>query len=219
MITIRSARSAAIPLVVATAACSGAIGESVKRVEVPAGTELSVRLDETLDTRSTRVGTRFSTTVLEPVASAEATSDGLVPIPEGAKAMGEVTAVQQDPPVLKVVFNEIEVRGNRYPADLTLISAPVTQHSEMKDEGAKIGGGAAAGALIGGVVGGDVKGVVLGAAAGAAAGTAVALATKEDYAHLVAGTRMSVRLEEPLELPVTVDSSSEEGDSSESANY
>ncbi len=143
-------------------------------------------------------------------------SRNTVLLPEGAKINGEVTAVQQDPPVIKVLLDEIEVRGERYPADLTLVSAQVTQHSEMKDEAAKIAGGAAAGGLIGGVVGGDVEGALVGAAVGAAAGTGIALVTKRDYAHLVAGTKMRVRLEEPLELPVAVGPASEKDEGSNS---
>ena len=55
----------------------------------------------------------------------------------------------------------------------------------------------------GGVVGGDVKGAAIGAAAGAAAGTGVALATKDHWAALPAGSRVSVQLEESLSVPVS----------------
>ena len=77
----------------------------------------------------------------------------------------------------------------------------MVRRSEMKDEAAKIGGGAAAGAVLGGAIGGDVKSAAIGAAAGAAAGTGVAMASKEKWAVLPAGSRLVLRLEEPLLLP------------------
>lgn len=187
-------------LIFATAACGGAIGGTVEYASVAVGTDVRVRLDQTLDTRNTSVGARFSATVVEPVTSAE--SKAMVVIPAGAKVYGEVTAIQEDPPAIKVLFDEIEVGGDKYPADLTVISAQAEQHSEMTDEAAKIGGGAAGGAILGAVIGGDAKGAIIGAAAGAAAGTGVALATKDHYAHLVAGTSMRLRLESLVKLPI-----------------
>ncbi len=72
----------------------------------------------------------------------------------------------------------------------------------MKDEVAKIGGGAGAGAVLGGVIGGDAKSAAIGAAAGAAAGTGLALATKEKWAVLPAASELSVVLERSLRLPL-----------------
>ena len=163
--------------------------------EVAAGTSLAIRLDQPVSTRSTSVGSAISGSTIEPVVY-----EGEVLIPAGSPVRGVVTAISKDPPLLSASFTEIEVGGEPYTLDASLSGARMNVRSEMKDEAAKIGGGAAAGALLGGVIGGDVKGAAIGAAAGAAAGTGVALATKESWAFLPAGSQVAVRLDRSLRL-------------------
>ena len=163
--------------------------------EVAAGTSLAIRLDQPVSTRSTSVGSAISGSTIEPVVY-----EGEVLIPAGSPVRGVVTAISKDPPFLSASFTEIEVGGEPHTLDASLSGARMNVRSEMKDEAAKIGGGAAAGALLGGVIGGDVKGAAIGAAAGAAAGTGVALATKESWAFLPVGSQVAVRLDRSLRL-------------------
>ncbi len=163
--------------------------------EVAAGTSLVIRLDQPVSTRSTSVGSAISGSTIEPVVY-----DGEVLIPAGSPVRGVVTAISKDPPLLSASFTEIEVGGEPHALDASVSGARMNVRSEMKDEAAKIGGGAAAGAVLGGVIGGNVKGAAIGAAAGAAAGTGVALATKESWAFLPAGSQVAVRLEGSLRL-------------------
>ncbi len=163
--------------------------------EVAAGTSLVIRLDQPVSTRSTSVGNAISGSTIEPVVY-----DGEVLIPAGSPVRGVVTAISKDPPLLSASFTEIEVGGEPHALDASLSGARMNVRSEMKDEAAKIGGGAAAGAVLGGVIGGNVKGAVIGAAAGAAAGTGVALATKESWAFLPAGSQVAVRLDGSLRV-------------------
>ena len=163
--------------------------------EVAAGTSLVLRLDQPVSTRSTGVGSAISGSTIEPVVY-----DGEVLIPAGSPVRGVVTAISKDPPLLSASFTEIEVGGEPHALDASLSGARMNVRSEMKDEAAKIGGGAAAGAVLGGVIGGNVKGAAIGAAAGAAAGTGVALATKESWAFLPAGSQVAVRLDGSLRL-------------------
>lgn len=164
-------------------------------IEIPSGSSLEVRLDETLSTRFTRVGARISGSVSEPVVS-----DGVLLVPEGAKVEGVVTSITSQPPAVSAEFDALHVDGTVYSIRGVVTDQAMVRRSEMKDEAAKIGGGAAAGAVLGGVIGGDVKGAAIGAAAGAAAGTGVAMATKEKWAVLPAGSRLALRLEESLRL-------------------
>lgn len=165
--------------------------------EVAAGTSLAIRLHQPVSTRSTSVGSAISGSTIEPVVYG-----GEVLIPAGSPVRGVVTAISKDPPLLSASFTEIEVGGETHALDASLSGTRMNVRSEMKDEAAKIGGGAAAGAVLGGVIGGDVKGAVIGAAAGAAAGTGVALATKESWAFLPAGSHVAVHLEGSLRLPL-----------------
>lgn len=164
---------------------------------VAAGTRISLALDEELSTNTSQKGDIFSTTVTRAVVEGNR-----VLIPEGAIVRGTVTAIQEHdgdrPPLVKVDFTTIEVRGHSVPLTATLTSATTETSKEMKDEGKKIGGGAAAGAIVGGLIGGNVKGAVIGAAVGAAAGTVVTMVTREDHAVLPAGTAMEIRVDESL---------------------
>ncbi|MGH7540003.1 MAG: hypothetical protein ACRELC_03285 [Gemmatimonadota bacterium] len=196
---MRTLRSLVAPLVAAGGvwACGGLGAGEPDTAEVPAGTSLVIRLDQAVSTRSTRVGQAISGTLTAPIVH-----EGVEVVPAGASVRGSVTAISEEPPALSARFDALESGGQVFPLAGEVRGASMVAHSEMKDEGAKIGGGAAAGAVIGGIVGGDVKGAAIGAAAGAAAGTGVALATKDRWAALSAGALLTVQLEASLEVPV-----------------
>lgn len=166
---------------------------------VAAGTALSATLDRELSTKTTRVGDGFTATVSSSVVDGRT-----VLVPEGAMLRGTVTGVQKKSgdrqAAITVAFDALEIEGREYPLEATLTGVSARTEREMKDEGKKIGGGAAAGGLLGALIGGDVKGAVIGAAAGAAAGTAITLATREEHAVLPAGSAMTVRLDRSLEV-------------------
>ena len=185
-------------LVWVAAACGGLGASEEKFAEIPSGSSLSARLADGVNTNVTRPGQALSAVVSEPIVVG-----GVAVIPADAVVSGTVMAISEKPPSMTIEWTQVETAGGT----LVLTARPtivrLAEHSEMKNEAAKIGGGAAAGAVVGGVVGGNVKGAAIGAAAGAAAGTGVALATKERYAYLPAGSRVSVQLAESLSVPVS----------------
>lgn len=168
-----------------------------------AGTELTVQLDQELNTKDTKQGDGFTATVTTPVVAGDR-----IAVPAGARVHGVVTAVQgpegDQPAVLKMDFTQIEVRGELHPLRAVVAESTPEQKSTGSTAGdvAKVGGGAVAGAILGRVIGGDKKGTLIGAAVGAAAGTAVMLATKGSYGALPAGTELRLRLEEPVQVTV-----------------
>jgi hypothetical protein len=184
-----------LPMLAFIWACGPLDAEEGEFAEIPSGTSLEIQLDETLSTRTTRVGSPISGSVSQPVIY-----DGVVVIPEGSRVGGVVTSISREPPVVSAELDALRVDGTLYSIRGVLTEAAMVRRSEMKDEAVKIGGGAAAGAVLGGAIGGDVKSAAIGAAAGAAAGTGVALATKERWAILPAGSRLAMRMEEPLRL-------------------
>ncbi len=192
----RQLRSIGLLTLIATG-CSSLSANEDKFAEVPSGTSLEVLLDKGVNTQVTRPGQPLTASVAAPVMVS-----GEVVIAAGSSVSGTITAISQKPPSMTVEFSEIETSAGTVPLEATPTIVRLAERSEMKDEGAKIGGGAAAGAVIGGVVGGNVKSAVIGAAAGAAAGTGVALATKERYAYLPAGTKLNVLLDESLHVPL-----------------
>lgn len=201
---MRTRNVAWTPMLFFLAAACG-VATAGERAEVPAGTSLTVRLDQTLNSERHGSGSAFSATVTDPV-----TQEGEIVIPSGSTVRGEILEFSENPPRLRVAFKEIEVRGETHLLEAELASVTPRRHSEMTDEGAKIGGGAAAGALLGGVIGGDAKGALIGAAAGAAAGTGVALATKESHAYLPAGSLFRLELGESLEVSLEEPEATEE---------
>lgn len=203
----RLAKSAlALGLVALPAAACGALEADDSRLEaqkeerfaeLAAGTSLSIELSASVSTRTAAVGSPVSGLTVRPIVY-----EGVSVIPMGSEVNGTITGLSVDPPRLSASFTEVVIHGTARPIRGTVSNAPMVARSEMKDEVAKIGGGAGAGAVLGGVIGGDAKSAAIGAAAGAAAGTGVALATKERWAVLPGGTELGVVLERSLRLPL-----------------
>lgn len=166
---------------------------------VPAGAQVWATLLDSIDSETAEAGDRFSAEVKSPL-----TDGATVLVPSGSRLLGRLTEVRptqgSDAAVIVVDFESVQVRGESLPIAATVTDVQVESRSELKDEGKKIGIGAAAGAVIGAVVGRDVKWTVIGAAGGAAAGTAIALGTQAEYAVLPAGSEVTLRLDEPLEV-------------------
>lgn len=182
-------------------ACASAdADQGASFADLPAGLTLEVGLAETISTKSHGAGSPVQVVVQKSVSSGESEV-----IPAGSRLSGAVREISRDPPKVSVEFVEITIGEFVYPLSAEAADVGMFPHSEMKDEAAKIGGGAAAGAVLGGVIGGDVKGAAIGAAAGAAAGTGVALATKDRWASLPEGSRFTVRLVESTRLPLHPD--------------
>lgn len=137
-----------------------------RRVSIPSGTEVQVRLNSQLNTGETTAGQTFTGTVAEPVMAGSRTV-----LARGATVHGRVVEV-------------VSSGRLKRPASITLeLTSPVgTQplridgKSHLLRNVALIGGGAGAGAVVGGLVGGK-KGAAVGAAVGAGAGTATAYLT------------------------------------------
>ena len=206
---MRNARGLGALLVASVAAC-GPLDAGQGRLEdvdrfdenwvaqLAAGTSFEIRLADDVSTRSATVGSPIVGVTVRPVTYA-----GVSVVPAGSMVTGTVTSISKDPPRLSASFEEVTIGESPHAIHGAVYDAPLIVRSEMKDEAAKIGGGAGAGALLGGVIGGDVKSAAIGAAAGAAAGTGVALATKSKWAVLPAGSLLTVVLEHPLRVEVS----------------
>lgn len=185
----------------AMAACG--VGVAADRAEVPDGTAVKVRLNQTLHSDQHGTGSGFTASVTDAVYGEE----GETLIPAGSVVQGKILTFQEDPPRLQLEFTEIDVRGETQELQASLVEFEPTRKSEMKDEGKKIGGGATAGAIVGGLAGGDIEDAAVGAVAGAAAGTGVALLTKDSYAFIPAGSVVEFELRHSL--PVALEDESE----------
>lgn len=166
-------------------------------VTIPAGTVVTVRLGETLSSKTSQAGQDFSATVAEPV-----TIDGRTVIDKGAAAHGTVVEAKamghfKGGALLEIRLNSIAINGK----EQNVQTAAVTQAVKGKGKRSAgfIGGGAGAGALIGALAGGG-KGAAIGAAAGAGAGTAGAAFTGNKEIVLAAERAITFKLTQPIEV-------------------
>ena len=177
------------------------------------GSKMRVRLDDTLNSKTAKVGDTFMATIVDPVYA----EGGAEVIPAGSKIIGKVTAAaaaqrQGKPGTIDVSFISVKLPTGAAQAvngSLTDLDAGKTaSDNEGTVSGDKlekrhiifIGGGAAGGALLGAILGGG-KATGVGAIAGAGAGVAADLFLKGPEAQVKPGTEFGVILNQAVSLP------------------
>jgi len=166
-----------------------------QKVTVPAGTQISVRLNDEVDSEKAQVGDVFHGSISAPVTIGEETA-----IPTTADVEGRVVDVKSagrfaGQSVLTLELTKLTMNGKTY----TLQTSQWTKsgNGRGKSTAAKVGGGAAVGAVLGGIFGGG-KGAAIGAAAGAGAGTGVSAATKGQQIILRPEAVIGFQLQGPI---------------------
>jgi hypothetical protein len=195
--------SAMVLTATATAAttATAARAEDVRAVTLPAGTVLTLRLDSTVASNSSRVEDGVQAHLRRPV-----TSRGLTVLPADAPVDGVVTQAKQSGRVkgralVAFRFHSLRAYGEQYRVATSSVvrQAPGTKGRDA----AEIALPAAGGAIIGALAGGG-KGAAIGAAAGGGAGTGLVLATRGKEVRLGRGALVTVRLTQPLTVHVPV---------------
>ena len=173
--------------------------ETAGSVTVPAGTRLSVRTIDAIDSAKNHVGDRFEASLEEPV-----TIDGRVVVPNGAsvygrleeaKASGTFTGRSQ----LRLALTEIVINGQTVP----LVSGEyeVSGKSRGASTAKRTVGGAAVGSIIGAIAGGG-KGAAIGAGAGGALGAGSEIITKGDQVKVPSETLLDFTVQQNVSVPV-----------------
>jgi hypothetical protein len=163
-------------------------------VEVPVGTELDVRLIDTLNSGTAKVEDRFQATTLNDL-----TIDGRVAIPAGSSLRGVVTDVQPGTRTnrtarMTISFDQVTINGRAHPIRATVTEA--IEGTGIRGELGRTGVGAAAGAIIGGILGGG-KGAILGGVIG---GGGTIAATEGKEVDIPQGTTLRLRFDSPLTI-------------------
>lgn len=164
---------------------------------IPSGTVLTVRLGQTLSSKTTQAGTVFTATMANPI-----TVDGNVLIPQGAQTQGVVRQSQKagkfkGGAALSVELTSIVVNGHTYNIQTQSVDQSIA--GKGKRTAGVVAGGTGAGAAIGALAGGG-KGAAIGALVGAAAGTAGAGATGTNDITMPVESAASFQLAQPLTL-------------------
>ena len=166
-----------------------------QKITVPSGTQLSVRLNDEVDSEKAQVGDVFHGSISAPVTVGEETV-----IPTSADVEGRVVEVKSagrfaGQSVLTLELTKLTMSGKTY--SLQTSQWTKSGNGRGKSTAAKVGGGAAVGAVLGGIFGGG-KGAAIGAAAGAGAGTGVSAATKGQQIILKPEAVIAFQLQGPI---------------------
>ena len=166
-----------------------------QKITVPAGTQLSIRLNDEVDSEKAQVGDVFHGSISSPVSIDDQTA-----IPTTADVEGRVVDVKSagrfaGQSVLTLELTKLTMNGKSY--SLQTSQWTKSGSGRGKSTAAKVGGGAAVGAVLGGIFGGG-KGAAIGAAAGAGAGTGVSAATKGQQIILRPEAVIAFQLQGPV---------------------
>ncbi len=167
-------------------------------VTLQPGTNLVIRLGETLSTDHNYTGDTFRATLESPIIM-----DGFIIADKGSKVLGRIVNAQKPGHIggaadLNLILTEINTTdGQRVRVETT--SYDKRGSASTGEDTAKIAGGAALGAIIGGIAGGG-RGAAIGAGAGGVAGTGAVLVAGGKPAVLPTETRLSFRLASPVTI-------------------
>ena len=166
---------------------------------VPAGTEIVVRTNDTVDTKHPSDSRIYTAVVDRDVRD----RSGRVVIPRGANA--ELIARDTDENEIVLDLESVDVNGQRYSVDTAsqVITGDTADGKEgvgaNERTGKYVGGGAIIGSIIGAIAGGG-KGAAIGAATGAGAGAATQTVTRGSSVRLPSESLLTFRLDRPLRV-------------------
>ena len=159
---------------------------------LPSGTDVVIRLDQTVSSRSARPEDRVTATVAEPVRL-----DGRIVIPVGAEVSGVVRSVDSADRLsrggkLELAFDTVRVDNQRLEMRTRIME--VKEGVDKSEAQKKAGLGAIIGGVLGGIMDGR-SGAIVGAILGAGGGVA---ASKGEDVVLPEGTLMTLRLDDAM---------------------
>jgi hypothetical protein len=166
-------------------------------VELPAGTNLVVRMIDGVDSEVNRVGQTFAASMDQPV-----TLGGETIIPRGADVVVKLVDAKESGKLTgraELTLDLMSVKVNGKVVDINTQS--VSRESDSRGQRtAKVAGGTAAvGAIIGAIAGGG-KGAVIGGGAGAAAGAGAEEVTKGQRVKVPSETRLTFVLDTAISI-------------------
>jgi hypothetical protein len=179
----------------------GSIGvvDAARRVTIPEGTVLRVRLDTTVASDTSRVEDEVHGRLVNPIVINDRTI-----VPAGSRVAGTVVNADRSDRVkgraaLALRFNELTLNGDSERHRIRTSTWSRRAEATKGEDAVKIAAPAVGGAVIGALAGGK-KGAAIGGAVGGGAGTAVVLSTRGKEVRLGRGSVLIVRLTSPLTI-------------------
>lgn len=175
--------------------------ESTRTFELARGSEVSVRTNEAIDSKTAAEGQTFGAQVTREVRDA----NGVVVIPRGANARVVIKSASQGGRIkgrsdLVLDLQSVTIAGQRYALDTVDVTKQGKQGVGANRRTAEYtGGGAAVGAVIGAIAGGG-KGAAIGAGAGAGAGALTQILTKGKSIKVPAESVLTFQLDRALKV-------------------
>jgi hypothetical protein len=195
-------------------ASAAVVGPVVATYTLPRNQYFRLRMNQTLNSGTSRVGDRFHSTVVTPVYAG-----GVEVVPAGSIVEGRVTSVSPARTrgrqgQIGMQFDSVVLPdGTTYQLDGALTELQdsragkvdaeneVSGNSSDKRNVAYVGGGTAGGAVLGGAIGGG-KGAGIGAIIGAGAGVAGVMLSKGNEAELRSGAEIGMVTTRPIVFSV-----------------
>jgi hypothetical protein len=167
-------------------------------VNIPAGSELAIRINQSINVKHTAPGTQFDGEVVDAWVDA----NGRVILPKGTPVGGVVDESHRrghfkGRSVLELRLTSLTLNGQQYP--LNTRDLRETKKGKGRRSAGLIGGGAGLGMLIGGVASGGT-GLLIGGLAGGGAGTAAAGLTGNRDLDIPAESIVHFKLADDLRL-------------------
>jgi hypothetical protein len=166
-----------------------------QKVTVEQGTQMTIRLIDSIDSEKNQVGDTFHATLNAPLSA-----EGSEAIPAGTGVTGHVVDVKsagkfKGQSLVVLQLDSITANGKSY----TLQTDQYRKEgsSRGKNTAEKVGGGAIIGGIIGAIAGGG-KGAAIGSAAGAGVGGGVQAASKSQQIKLPSETVLNFTLQAPV---------------------
>jgi hypothetical protein len=174
---------------------------STRTFELPAGTDISVRADETIDSGKAAEGQTYAAEIYKDVLD----PSGNLVIPHGSNAQIVIRSASKGGRItgssdLVLDLQSVSIDGRLYQlSTVNLAQRGREGVGKNKRTGEFVGGGAAVGAIIGALAG-HGKGAAIGAASGALAGGATQVLTRGGTIRVPAETILTFRLDRPLQV-------------------
>lgn len=167
-------------------------------VTIPAGTRISVRTIDGIDSTKNRVGDRFQASLQESLVV-----NGNVVVAKGADIYGRLAESKKSGAFAGRSELQLELTGiavNRQTVPLVTGEYELTGMSRGASTAKRTIGGAAVGTIIGALAGGG-KGAAIGAGAGGGLGAGSEVITKGDQVKIPSETLLDFTLQQEVSIP------------------